>query len=121
MAQTFGTEGFGTAQEFVDSRELLQWDVVYGCFNKRESRLVDDGTGNMVWMRRYWHIFPLDFDTQSKTYTNGPLTALQIMDALFAAPTVKTGWSGRTIPRWRNRSMTLTFRAGRSWGLAWWS
>ena len=116
VAQTFGTEGFGTAQEFVDSRELLQWDVVYGCFNKRESRLVDDGTGNMVWMRRYWHIFPLDFDTQSKTYTNGPLTALQIMDALFAAPTVKTGWERTYHPALEEPVYDFDFQGGKKLG-----
>jgi len=92
VAPTMGVEGFSTAQEFVDSRELLQWDVMCCAFNKRESRLVDDGTGRLVWRRRYWHIFPRDFDAQRKTYTNGPLTAIQIMDQMFSSPTCECPW-----------------------------
>ena len=92
VAPTVGSEGFSTAQAFVDSRELLQWDVMYCAFNKRESRLVDDGTGRFVWKRRYWHIYPRDFNSMSKTYTDGPLTAIQIMDALFASPTCESPW-----------------------------
>ena len=93
VAPTVGSEGFSTAQEFVDSRELLQWDVMYCVFNKRESRLVDDGTGRLVWQRRYWHLFPADFDARNKTYTDGPLTARQIMDQLFASRTCQSPWS----------------------------
>ncbi|HVM51256.1 MAG TPA: hypothetical protein VMU04_24715 [Candidatus Acidoferrum sp.] len=93
VAPVLGSDGISVMQEFVDSRELLQWDVMYCAFNKRESRLVDDGTGNFVWKRHYWHIYPKDFNSQSKTYTDGPLTAIEIMDALFGSPTCESPWT----------------------------
>ena len=87
VAPTIGSDGFSVYQEFLDSREVLQWDVMYCAFNKRESRLVDG-----VWVRRYWHILPRDFNTQAKTYTPGPLTGREILNYLFSSPTCESPW-----------------------------
>src|SRR5437879_1559393 len=38
IVPTVGTDGRSTFQEFVDSREFLQWDKVYCAFNKREDK-----------------------------------------------------------------------------------
>ena len=42
-------------QQFLDNREFLQWDVIYGTFNNREDKLVGG-----QYVRRYWHIYPAD-------------------------------------------------------------
>lgn len=84
----FGTDGISLMQEFVDNRELLQWDTVFGAFNMPEHRIV-----NGQFIRRYWHILPADFSTGTKTYSNTPYTAQQVLDFLFNASTVFTPWS----------------------------
>lgn len=87
IAPKVGSDGVTVMQEFVDMRALLQYDVVFGAFNKRESKIV-----NGRWVRRYWHILPDNAETLTKTYTNFPYTAAEILNFLFAAPTVETGW-----------------------------
>ncbi len=79
----FGTDGITLMQQFVDMRELLQWDLVYCAFNIRDSRLV-----NGQWIRRYKHVLPNNFLSYLWTYTNEPYTAIEILDLLFEAPTV---------------------------------
>ena len=73
---------------FVDLREFLSWDYVYCAFNMPIRRFV-----NGVWKKRYWHIYPWDFNTYTKTFTDAPLTAAQIVAALFSAPTVGSPWA----------------------------
>lgn len=85
---TLATGGAGVVPDFVDSREYLQWDTVYGVFNQREDRMVGG-----VLLVRYWHIYPDDWQSGRKTFTIFPVTAVEIMDAFFAAPTVKTSWA----------------------------
>jgi hypothetical protein len=92
VTPTTGSDGSSVYQEFVDSREVLQWDVMYCAFNKRESRLVQMADGSWQWLRRYWHILPQDFNTMSKTYTFAPLTGAQILDYLFSSPTCESPW-----------------------------
>ncbi len=73
---------------FVDLRELLQWDWVFCAFNMPVRRMV-----NGVWKKRYWHIYPADFDTYTKTWTDQPLLAWEILSAIFSAPTVGSPWA----------------------------
>src|SRR5580658_5570095 len=82
-----GSDGQTLMKQFVDLRAFLQWDQVYGLFNQRENRLV-----NGVFLKRYWHILPQNYATYTKTYTNSPYTALDLLDFLFNAPTVKSPW-----------------------------
>ena len=74
--------------QFVDMREFLAWDYVYCAFNMPVRRFVGG-----QWVKMWWHIYPSDFDTYTKTWTTAPLTAAQIVGALFSAPTVHTPWS----------------------------
>lgn len=73
--------------EFVDLRYLLGWDNVTCCFNK-----VEVVTVGGVRKKRYWHIYPEDFDAQIRTYTDGPLLGYEILSLLFNAPTVNSPW-----------------------------
>lgn len=72
---------------FSDLREFLQWDYVFCAFNMPVRRLV-----NGVWKKRYWHIYPADFNTFTRTWTDVPLAAFEIVSALFSAPTVGSPW-----------------------------
>ncbi len=73
--------------EFEDNRTFLKYDPVFGSFNKRDDRIVGG-----VRVRRYAHILPADYGANKKTYTNAPLTAAQILNHVFDAPTVETDW-----------------------------
>lgn len=80
--------------EFVDFREYMnQWDDVYGCFNQLEHKTVG---GKRV--RRWWHIYPQNWQARQKTYVTDllgdsiPLTAAQILDLLFTSRTVANAW-----------------------------
>ena len=74
--------------QFADLREFLTWDFVKGSFNNPVRRL-DNG----VWKKRWWHIYPADFDTYTKTWTDAPLPAWKILALLLTAPTVGSPWS----------------------------
>lgn len=74
--------------QFVDLRDFLTWDFVWCMFNMPIRRWV-----NGVWKRRWWHIYPSDYDTCTKTFTDDPLPAWEILAALFNAPTVGTDWT----------------------------
>lgn len=82
-----GTDGISLMQEFVDNRDFLQWDMVYGVFNMPEHKIV-----NGQFIRRYWHILPWDFNTRTKTYTNAPFSAETVLEYLFDAPTIESPW-----------------------------
>lgn len=89
-----GSGGKMVEVEFVDTREYLRWDRVFCVFNKSEVEVL-----NGVRVKRYWHIFPADWRTNVRTYTEGPLSAAQILNAVFnfhasASPqgTVGTIW-----------------------------
>jgi hypothetical protein len=73
--------------EFVDLRYFLTWDWVLGAFNMPDVRLI-----NGMRIKRYWHILPQNWFSQTKTYTNSPLMAWQILEYAFQAPTVYTDW-----------------------------
>jgi len=74
--------------EFADLRWFLNSDVVYGVFNAIDTR-VEGGRR----VKRYRHLLPANFSGQLWTYTAAPLTAAEILDFLFNAPTVWTSWA----------------------------
>ncbi|MDE2102943.1 MAG: hypothetical protein KGL39_37210 [Patescibacteria group bacterium] len=80
--------GYLRELQFVDLREFLAWDYVKCSFNNPVRKLV-----NGVWKKRYWHIHPDDFDTYTKTWTDTPLLAWQILSAIMNAPTVGSPWT----------------------------
>ena len=88
LVPVLGSDGISQMQEFVDSREFLMWDVVYGMFNQRIDRIV-----NGQFRKYYAHILPRDFNTFRETYTDAPYTAREILDFLFNAPTVESPWT----------------------------
>ncbi len=73
---------------FLDLRYFLTWDYVFCAFNMPIRRWE-----NGVWRKRYWHIYPADFDTYTKTFTDTPLTAASILGKIFSAPTVGSPWA----------------------------
>lgn len=74
--------------EFADYREYLNsWDDVYCYFNKMEHITIDGKR-----YRRWVHIYPADWDFKKKTYTNSPLTAAQIIEAMLRSKTVGVYW-----------------------------
>lgn len=82
-----GSNGRTVVQEFVDTREYLQWDICYCRFNHRVNRMV-----NGVFTKYYEHLLPGNFWTNLKTWTDEPYSAAQILNFLFAAPTTETPW-----------------------------
>ncbi len=77
------SSGNERTMEFRDYREFLGWDVVFGAFNMEIIQIVDNRR-----QKRYWHIFPADNVTGTRTYTDFPFSAAYILEALFSAPTV---------------------------------
>jgi hypothetical protein len=85
---TDGTGGINRTLQFRDMREYLAWDYVFGAFNQHDSRII-----NGVRVKRYKHLFPADVLANFWTYTNSPLTAAEILNLLFSAPTILTSWA----------------------------
>ena len=81
------SQGNTRSLEFVHMREFLSWDIAYCAFNKSEIRMVN---GKRV--RHFWHILPVNFNALKRTTSAAPLTAAQILNYLFAAPTTETPW-----------------------------
>lgn len=76
-----------------DNRILLQDDSVFGEFNEVEVIEDDLSTPGIDRKKRYWHIYPADWATQKKTYTDAPHTAREICQKLLAAPTLQHAWA----------------------------
>lgn len=87
VVSVISSEGRVTTVEFVDMRELLSWDHVWGFYNRRIDLLVDG-----VWQKYYSHLLPENVATNFITYTPGPYTAAQILDFIFTSPTVNSTW-----------------------------
>lgn len=85
---TDSSAGRTNVLEFVDMRELLSWDVVFGFFNQRQDLLV-----NGIWTKRYAHLLPANQSINLITYTDAPYAAQQILDFVFDAPTVHSPWT----------------------------
>ncbi len=83
----FGSDGSNRKLEFADSREFMDWDLIYGAFNKDDSRVI-----NGVRTRRWKHLLPANFNAWRWTYTTTPLTAAQILNYIFGAVTVQDPW-----------------------------
>lgn len=111
VVPVYGTDGITQAQQFVDNRHLLQMDSVRGMFNVADHRIV-----NGYFIRRYKHILPDDIMTMRETYTNTPYTGLQILDFLFAAPTVQTAWVRSYHTFLNNPVFDLDWTGGRQLG-----
>jgi hypothetical protein len=71
-------EGLIRTLQFKDLREFLQWDYTYCAFNKPDVILVN---GRRI--KRYKHVYPADFNTLTWTYTNSPLEAWEIINAIL--------------------------------------
>jgi len=83
-----GGRGLLRTMEFRDLREYLGWDFVYCAFNKLDVRIV-----NGVRTKRYWHIFPADFDLLLKTYTSYPLLGYEILNEIMLSGSVGSPWN----------------------------
>lgn len=75
-----------------DNRIKLMWDTVFGSFNEVEILEDDVSTPGIDRVKRYVHVYPLDWDAQKKTRTERPHTAAEILNMLVQAPTVLNGW-----------------------------
>ena len=84
-----GSNGESRTLEFVDTRKYLEDDLVFCAFNQPD---VYTSAVNGLRVRAYKHLYPDDFEGWNWTYTDKPLTAGQILDAMFAADTVLTAW-----------------------------
>lgn len=84
-----GSSGKTREVRFADHRILLDWDIAYGAWNVPEHRLIDG-----KWRRVYWHVLCRDFATGRKTWTNSPMSAIQILDDIFnRSPTLRFRWA----------------------------
>jgi hypothetical protein len=82
------TSGDRTSLQFVDSRIFLNWDCCFCSFNQMETVTV-----NGTRIRRWRHLYPVNYYTNVPTFTDTPLTAAEIIQLLLNAPTVKSSWS----------------------------
>ena len=82
-----GTQGVMRALEFMDLRYFLQWDWVFGYWNMPDVRLVN---GRRV--KRYRHLYPVNWRTQTPTFTDAPHTGAEIVAMMLQAPTVFALW-----------------------------
>ena len=82
-----GTHGKVVEVQFKDLREFLTWDYTFCAFNMPERRLV-----NGVWVKRYWHIYPWNYDAYIRTFTSAPISAWAIVTAILEGPTIGCPW-----------------------------
>lgn len=82
-APVVSSSGHNRELTFDDMRSFLDWDDIYCSFNNVEN-IVSSADGKRY--RRYWHIYPGDFDVGRKSYTPVPLTAAEIL-MLILTPT----------------------------------
>jgi hypothetical protein len=97
--ERFGDDGRFLSITAVDNRILLMNDVVFGSFNEVEILEDNPATPGIDRMKRYVHVYPEHWQQQQKTRTTQPLKASEILRKLFAADTVKHGWSFLSHPR----------------------
>lgn len=113
-----GSDGRRRELQFVDLRDFLDWDEVFGVFNRVVDRLVETASG-LRRVRRYRHLYPADWASRLWTETDTALTATQILNALVTAPTVASPWSWAG-PGFLNtaRPLELDFEGGVKLGAA---
>ena len=81
--------GLQTTIDCVDNREWLHRESVYCTFNNVE--IIEDNvaTPGIDRKKRFWHILPADWLEQKKTYTDQPLTVMEIL--------YRKGWAAPDI------------------------
>jgi hypothetical protein len=97
-----GSDGRKRTLQFVDLREFLTHDLVYGAWNMTERRMF-----NGVYAKWWWHIYPHHFNTMTKTYTNVPLRAADIINSMMSSETVQCPWF-RLYHRYQVEAITET-------------
>lgn len=85
-------KGKYTEIQVADNRICLQWDVVFGVWNMQELKEDNPTTPGVDRFRRFWHILPENWQTQTKTYTDAPMSALDIIDSACGAAVVEFDW-----------------------------
>lgn len=85
-------KGKYTELQIADNRIRLQWDVVFGMWNMQQVIEDDVLTPGVDRMRRFWHILPENWETQTKTYTDAPMSAFDIIDSACSAAVVEFHW-----------------------------
>jgi hypothetical protein len=109
-------EGRSLHITITDNRIKLQDDSVFCYFNGVEIIEDDPNTPGIDRKKRYWHIYPEDWQIQKKTYTDQPLTAAQIVQKVLAADTVTNGWSADTTNRFSNPVLGVDANNGKKLG-----
>jgi len=85
--------GSNRSMLFVDLREYLAWDQVFCAFNVIDVvLLLNSDTNRIERRRRYKHLLPVNWSVNLWTYSDAPLSVAQILDYIFNAPTVNSGW-----------------------------
>lgn len=85
---------------FWDERLYLDWDVIYGVFNRAVTHMVG---GRRV--RQWKHLFPVNFRANLWTYTQTPYTPAQLIRACFESPTTQSPW----VPHYHPDQVTVPF------------
>jgi hypothetical protein len=93
--ETAFTTGKMTQLQVVDNRVKLQWEDIYCAFNMKEVREDDPKIPGIDRQKRYWHIYPKDWESQTKTWSASPLAAKDIIKAVMEDTSVPLayGWS----------------------------
>lgn len=113
VVPVLSTDGHSLMQQFKDSREFLQWDVLKAAFNLRTPRIV-----NGQFRRRYAHLLPWNHANNIWTYSDTPYTARQILDFCFQAPTTETAWTRTYHAALNNPVYELDWQTGVKLGTA---
>lgn len=90
------SNGLTTRISAVDRRIFLHREFVTCSFNNAETIEDDLATPGIDRKRRFWHILPTSWATQSKTYTDTPYTVAEVLGFLRAAPTLTQAWTFET-------------------------
>lgn len=101
----------------VDFREKLKDDTVYGFFNKVEIIEDDWTTPGIDRKKRYYHLYPSDWDTYTLTWTDTPHTAKEILTRVFTADTVRHTWSLEDHDRLALKVAEIDFETGKEIGV----
>lgn len=86
------TQGVMTRIQAADKRLFLHREYVCGSFNMVEIREDNLATLGIDRQRRFVHIYPANWNTQLKTYTDEAHSAWEIIEMLRDAPTVSASW-----------------------------
>lgn len=78
---------------FVDNRIFLRDEVVLGYWNGEEVLPDDPSTPGIDQHRRYRHMLPQNWASQTWTFTDEPMTAQQILESIAAGGAFQRPWS----------------------------